>query len=447
MITGINHAFVTLYWILTGLMVAALVIIFAISLFGIARYTYETSSQAVSARINRSLVVADTFEYTSLFRAYRTKARANDPYLVYTQEDMLNGIFYLLAIVVMLVGLQVGVTMASSVYSLFRSGSPIDIEFDLPPELIFLVVVTTITALLATWTGLTLFTKNVSQHIVGAQSRADALNAFIFDNLYNNPVFLAKLAGDDPGGALEILIETDLAADVLTRGIFTINVWQYFRNRMPDANPMWEDVKALFTVDAINSRAMDITPFVSYSLYSAIPNSMYESQGKLPVSSATIDTVTDAVQLLMSRVNRLLHNLNPSAMSSSFLTFLIVRTIVLIIALGVLTALFWTRITMWAHPGSDEVNGVNMDAIISNNMFQEYQNTNNRSTTEKGISIVSPTPFNQFAQRFTPWWPQASWLPQPAALTQGQPNGPPNVPPPNGPPNVPPPNVPPPNDH
>lgn len=340
---GVNKAFVTLYWILTGVMVGALLVTLVLSLYGFVRFAIESTSQAVASRINRSLVVADTFEYATLYRAYRTKARANDPYLVYTQEDLMNGVFYVLAVLIVLIGLQVGVTMASSVYSLFRKSEPLDITFDLPPELLVVLGVTVVTALLVTWTGLSLFSKNVSQRIAGAQSRVDAFNAFVFDHLSSNPVFLGKLLGDDPQGAFQVLTETDLTADALTRGIFTINLWQYFRNRMPDANPMWEEAKALFSVDAINTRTMDLTPYVSYSLYSAIPNSLFDEQGQMPVPSAMVDQVTDAVQSLMSRSNQLLHNLNPSGLSSSFVSFLVVRTLVLVLALGSLLVAFLYR--------------------------------------------------------------------------------------------------------
>jgi len=350
MMNGINDAFVMLYWILVGIMVAALAVTCVLSFFGVLRYSYVASAQSVSARINRSPVMSDTFEYGSIYSSYLSQARANDPYLLYTQNDILNAVFYVLAIVIMLIGLQVGITLAASVYTIFHSDAPIDVEFRLPYELLLLLVLATITAILVTWTSMTLFTKRVGKNLADAKTRVDAFNAFVFDNLYNNPVFLAKLAGDDAEGALLVLKETDLMPDALIHGIFTINMWQYFRNRLPDANPLWESVKQLFTVDAINARTMDITPFVSYSLYSSVPNGLYNDAGQLPVSADVVDTVTDTVQMLMSRVNRLMHNLEPSSISSSFLTFLVVRTVVLGVALCGLTFLFWGKVAAWRQP-------------------------------------------------------------------------------------------------
>lgn len=340
MLDGVSAAFVMLYQLLVGVMVAALAVAMLVAVAAVCRFWIAQALQTTATQLKRSLPTSDVFEYASIFSSYREKKRDEDPYMLYSIDDIMGGVFYVLTLAVLGVGLHVGITLAGSTYALVRGKAEGDtcISFDVPVDVVVIALVALLVALGLTWVSTAMYSRGVSEEVAAMQSRVDAFNALVYENMYANPIFLAKLLGDDPGAALATLMETRITAASVAQGVFTINVWQYFRDRMSDADPTWEEVKKVFSVDVINSRAMDLTPYVSYSLFSTVPNRLFDLDGTLPLKADLVDEVTAFVNQLMGRLNKLMHNLNPDRMKALFGTFLMVRAMVLV---GVFVGLFW----------------------------------------------------------------------------------------------------------
>lgn len=344
MLEGVGAAFAMLYKLLIAVMLGALVVAMLLSVGAVGRFWIAQSVQTAATQLKRSLPTADMFEYSSIFKSYRTKSRTSDPYLTYTLDDIVGIVFYVMTLAVLGVGLHVGITLAGSTYQLVRGGVGAAAAgagggaFDVPTDVVLLAVVVLASVLVLTWISTEMYSRGVSGEVAAVQSRVDDFNALVYDNLYANPTFMAKLLGDDPGAALATLMETKITAASVAQGVFTINMWQYFRDRMSDADPTWEEVKKVFSVDVINSRAMDLTPFVSYSLFSTVPNRLFDLDGTLPLKAAMVDEVTSTVNQLMGRLNKLMHNLNPDRMKVSFGAFLMARAAVL---LAVFAGLFF----------------------------------------------------------------------------------------------------------
>ena len=340
---GLNSAFTAVYWLLLVMAVAALVITLVMSLFGSARFALDSASLARLSRVNKAMSLDAQFGFASLFKN-RANPQAHDPYLVSVQGTILNGCFYVLTAAVCALGLHIGLAMALYIYCILH-GIPDDGgSFAPDADLLILATLVVTATMVTTWVGVELYNKGITNAYQSMADNVDAFNALVYGNAYANAGFLEKLLGDDPAAALATVPET-ASTQIITQAVFTINLWQYFRDRLPDAHPSWESIKRLFTVDALNSRKMDVTPFVSASLYAyGIPNRLFDVNGRIDVAAGGYpEEAADAVTRLMTRANQLLHSLDPSEIQSLFGWYLLARSAILTAMVGGTIAYFARR--------------------------------------------------------------------------------------------------------
>ena len=291
-------------------------------------------------------MLGDSFDYASIFLSYRALGHRSDPYLLKAQQSVTSACYYLLAIAVCLMGSHLGLMTAGNIYAFFKKMPTTDDGFYISKDLLVLALIVSCTILVVSWTGVELYTNKVDVELSSYQDRVDSFNGLVFDNLYSNPKFLNSLFADDVMGAVAALHGVS-GVTPLTQAVFTLNLYQYFRDRMPDAHPAWESIKTLFTVDGIIARKMDVTPFVSATLYSTIPNHIFDIQSGIEIPTAKQDDVVNAVTSLMTRGNKLLHALDPSSLRSSFRNYLMVRVIILLIITLAVLAYFMQPLWGW----------------------------------------------------------------------------------------------------
>lgn len=340
---GLNSAFAAVYWLLLLLAVACLLLMLALAFFGVARFAVESWTLARRARVNQSMMLESVFGFASLFK-FRADLKTHDPYLLNVQAGLLSGCFNVLAATVVALGLHGGIAMSLYIYAVVNKIADDGASFRPDADLLVLAVLVAVTSMCVAWVSLDLYNNGVAAEYRTLEERVDAFNALVYDNAYASSPFLNKLLANDPAAALAGVPAT-AGAETLARAVFTINLWQYFRDRMPDAHPSWEGVKRLFTVDVLMDRRMDVTPFVSASVYASIPNRMFDLEGNLGAagSQASQDAVADAVTGLMTRANQLLHSLDPAGVQGAFWWYLLTRAGVLALLVGGTLAYFARR--------------------------------------------------------------------------------------------------------
>ena len=285
--SGMNEAFVTMYKLIATLCAFMFVIMFFIGWGDIILYLSNESSQYWKMVKDPNLFVKDTTDYDSI-KYITTNSIEEEPYSIFLEETIIGYVYRFFGIFVLLLAVQYGIFFSFMLYSKFKQ-LPFNDTVQPPYMNIGTVIISVIGAFTLSSIYKLYFIKKSQTTLKDTRAQLRDMKQFIYKNLTSNADFLKAMTENDLAALLTIFNNeinknnrnncsspTSNCDIEVQRMIFTISIYSYLNEQIPEADPNYETIKQIFTIDNIRKRSIDPTLYFYYKQPIYIPN-MYSS--------------------------------------------------------------------------------------------------------------------------------------------------------------------------
>ena len=284
---GMNEAFVTMYKLIATLCAFMFVIMFFIGWGDIILYLSNESGQYWKMVKDPNLFVKDTTDYESI-KYITTNSTDEEPYSIFLEETLIGYVYRFFGIFVLLLAIQYGLFFTFMLYAKFKQ-LPFTDTVQPPYINIGTVIVAVVGAAVLTSIYKLYFIKKSQSTLKDIRAQLRDMKQFIYKNLSTNADFLKAMLDNDLTALLTIFNNeinknnrnnctspTSNCDLEVQKMIFTISLYSYLNEQIPEADPNYETIKHIFTIDNINKRSIDPTQYFYYKQPIYIPN-MYSS--------------------------------------------------------------------------------------------------------------------------------------------------------------------------
>jgi|Laugresbdmm110sn_1035088.scaffolds.fasta_scaffold32877_2 hypothetical protein len=312
---GLNDAFVLIYKILAILIALTLGVMFLTTVIDIFLFQRNEVQQTVKLVLNKNLFNKDTTDNVAM--DYLKNNPEDEPYNIFLEQKMIGGLFSLSGIGLIVLGLQIGTFFSLKLWSVVKRAEFAE-QINLPLKLIMVLVVGFGAATLFTSNYNQIFVKQTQPNIKSIRTQMLRLNNYIYTNLTNDMRnrFLPALLADDLDTCVKVLREylkrgnendTELTAEDYTalKMLFTINIYGFYRYMIPEGDPVFDELRALFTTQGIRKRAIEPTNYIYYKHAVFVPNAYPTIRDRLqPLLGMRERTFVTELGKMMRELNR-----------------------------------------------------------------------------------------------------------------------------------------------
>ena len=302
---GMNEAFVTMYKLVATLCAFMFVIMFFIGWGDIILYLSNESGQYWKMIKDPNLFVKDTTDYESI-KYITTNSIDEEPYSIFLEESLISYIYTFFGIFVLLFAVQYGIFFSFMLYSKFKE-LPFTDTIQPPYMNIGTVVIAFIGAVILSSIYKSYFIKKSQTSLKDTRAHLRDMKLYIYKNLTSNTDFLTAMTNNNLNALLTILnneisknnrnncTSPTSNCDVeVQRMIFTISLYSYLNEQIPESDPNYETIKQIFTIENIRKRTIDPTLYFYYKQPIYIP-SMYSSLQELNGKPFFTDSARESV--------------------------------------------------------------------------------------------------------------------------------------------------------
>ena len=302
---GMNEAFVTMYKLLATICAFMFVIMFFIGWGDIILYLSNESGQYWKMIKDPNLFVKDTTDYESM-KYITTNSIEEEPYSIFLEETIIGYVYRFFGIFVLLLAVQYGIFFSFMLYSKFKQ-LPFNETVQPPYMNIGTVLVAFIGAIVLSSIYKLYFIKKSQTSLKDTRTQLRDMKQYIYKNLTTNADFLTAMINNDLNALLTIFNNeinknnrnnctspTSNCDAEVQRMIFTSSLYSYLNEQIPEADPNYETIKQIFTIDNIRKRAIDPTQYFYYKQPIYIPT-MYSSLQEINGKPFFTDTARESV--------------------------------------------------------------------------------------------------------------------------------------------------------
>jgi hypothetical protein len=286
---GLNQAFNLVYRVIALLIALCFIGMFILAILDIVKYLNGEARQQTKAALNRELLNKDTTDMESL--GYLKNDRKKEKYNIFMEVQIISGIYMIAGIAMFMLAIQLSSFIIFKVYAILRN-KPNEEEVSLPPRNLGVIIFGIVGAYILQSIYQNKFIDQVQPSLSQVVQRMRTLKSFIYNNMAGSATFFNNLTGDDLDEALnEVYSNIDtsttakagtqlLANDyVAIKMLFTACVYNFFRDEIPEGDPAFTDIKAMFTVNGLKTQSVDPTSYLYYRSSLYVPN-IYPSVSK-----------------------------------------------------------------------------------------------------------------------------------------------------------------------
>jgi len=302
---GMNEAFVTMYKLLATICAFMFVIMFFIGWGDIILYLSNESGQYWKMIKDPNLFVKDTTDYESM-KYITTNSIEEEPYSIFLEETIISYVYRFFGIFVLLFAVQYGIFFSFMLYAKFKQ-LPFNETVQPPYMNIGTVLVAFIGAIVLSSIYKLYFIKKSQTSLKDTRTQLRDMKQYIYKNLTTNADFLTAMINNDLNALLTIFNNeinknnrnnctspTSNCDAEVQRMIFTSSLYSYLNEQIPEADPNYETIKQIFTIDNIRKRAIDPTQYFYYKQPIYIPT-MYSSLQEINGKPFFTDTARESV--------------------------------------------------------------------------------------------------------------------------------------------------------
>lgn len=291
---GMNEAFTTMYKLIATLCVLMFVVLFFIGWGDVILYLSNESGQYWKMIKDPNLFVKDTTDYEAI-KYITTNSTDEEPYSIFLEESIIGYIYRFFGIFVLLLAVQYGLFFSFMLYSKFKQ-LPFNDTVQPPYMNIGTAIIAVIGASIITAVYKLYFIKKSQNTLKDIRTQLRDIKAFIYKNLTSNNDYLTAMRNNDLAALLTILnneinknnknncgLPTSNCDAEVQKMVFTISLYSYLNEQIPEADPQYETIKQLFTTENIQKRSIDPTLYFYYKQPIYIPNmfsSLQDINGK-----------------------------------------------------------------------------------------------------------------------------------------------------------------------
>jgi len=279
---GLNDAFVLIYKIIAILIALTLGVMFLTTAMDIFLFQRGELQQTVKLVLNKNLFNKDTTDTAAM--DYLKNNPDDEPYNIFLEQKMIGSMFTLTGVGLTVLGLQVGTFFSLKMWSVVKRAEFTE-RIDLPLKLILVLVIGFGAATFFNSNYNQIFVKKTQPNMKSIRTQMVRLNTLIYTSLTNDVRnrFLPALLSDDLDTCVKVLREylkrgnpndTELTAEDYTalKMLFTINIYGFYRYMIPEGDPVFDELRGLFTTQGIRKREIEPTAYMYYKQAAFVPN-------------------------------------------------------------------------------------------------------------------------------------------------------------------------------
>jgi hypothetical protein len=366
---GMSDAFSTMYKLMGAFCLVIYFILFVISLVDVGSYVSKESTQSLTLVKDPNLFIKDTTDYESMnyiltgkdAHATKGKTPKEEPYSIFIEESIVSYLYVIIGIFILLFAMQYSFWLFLYIRSSLSGGL---IE---KPEAVvqstyqpFIVVgIAGIGAIVMSYLYKKYFVKNTLGALKEIRSELQDIKQYIYKNLTKNAEFLHALVTHNMQSLL-VILNTEISknnrnncstststCDIeVEKMIFTVSLYSYLVDQIPEVDSNYEKVNAIFTVDNIQHSTIDIPSYFYYKQSLYIPNiytTIQNSNGANLFTDTNRETVfMKQLKIAFETINKKLARLQTISRGKQEIRKYIIRfSVVATIFLIVLVALFF----------------------------------------------------------------------------------------------------------
>lgn len=354
--SGINDAFVLIYWILAILIALTLTVFFMTSVMDLYLFNKSEVSQKIRLTLNKNLFNKDTTDTEVM--TYLDNNPEDEPYNIFLEQKMVGGLYTLTGIGLIILGLQIGTFFSLKLWSVIKRAEFVE-QITLPFKLLFVLVIGFGAATVFNTNYDRIFVKKTQPDMKAVRAQMVRLNTFIYTSLTNDlrNRFLPALLADDLDTCTKVLRDyvkrgnpndTELSAEDYTaiKMIFTINMYSFYRYMIPEGDPTFDDIRTLFTTQGIRKREIEPTAYMYYKQSAFVQNVYPTLRNRLqPLLGMRERSFITELNKLMRELNRQMVYLQDiSGGKSSLFSYLISTFGIALIWVTALIGVFYQEV-------------------------------------------------------------------------------------------------------
>ena len=322
-----------LYYIIAIVMVIMFFILFVVSWMDFAYYVKNESKQEKTLSANPNIFIDKTYDY-ELLTYLKNASMTDEVQYIFYEQYLLSIIYNLFTFAAFIFGIQFLMFLGPKFNQLRGLPEDINNNFNIPPiALVILIVFALASGLTAFYQQI--YLKTVINSLKNLDSAIRDIKKNIFTNLTNNNEFLNNMVSNNISAVVTIIqnkinanngnsscsaptSDCDLEVEKM---IFTISLYTYFKDTIPESDPRYNDMLKIFTQSNINTKTIDPTIFFYYKQSVYIEN-MYDTLKNEKCTNGTRISFTDPVResVFITNLSNIFQTVNKSLIKIQTIT-------------------------------------------------------------------------------------------------------------------------------
>lgn len=265
---GMNEAFKTMYKLLAFIPALIFLCVFLISWFDVLIYIKNENSQVLSFIKDPNLFIKNATDYHAI-QYITTNTIEDEPYNIFLQQQLVGYAFKMFGLFILLLGCQFGIFYLLMFYSKIKQ-FPFNETIAIPFNDIGVSIITLVSGIILAGIYKLYFIKKVQTKLKETRDSLREIKRYIYSNLTTRGDFLAAVVTNDLQNILALINSEILKNDKnscsqpisncdseVQKMVFTISFYTFLNNQIPEADPNYEIMNKIFTVENIQKKLID----------------------------------------------------------------------------------------------------------------------------------------------------------------------------------------------
>ena len=148
-------------------------------------------------------------------------------------------------------------------------------KVDIPFQYLLVIIVSFVGVIIISSIYKSGFIKNTQPKLKALRAKMRDVKSYIYRNLSNDSRFLSALKTNDSEGVVDAMKRNVKNQVVLTKMMFTYNLYLYFIANIPESDPAFDQINAMFSTDGIRTQKVDPSMLFYYKKTEFVPNQYY----------------------------------------------------------------------------------------------------------------------------------------------------------------------------
>lgn len=345
---ALKDAFLMIYKILAMMSAGLFICIFILSIIDLFSYIFRELNQKLRITLDPNFINAKTTDVQAL--QYIKNNPEEEPFSIFLEQRLVTSIYIIVGSAITLLGLQFAIFFGMKLYSIIAKREFTE-KIDVPFVYLGLLVLCYMGAAILGGMYKSNFVKNTQVKMKNIRALMANVRRFIYNNMMGDTEFLKAIRADDFDGIIGLLRKNISSTTTLKKMMFTYNLYAFFTSQISDADPNWDLLMQMFSVEGVQQQKVDPTLLLQYKRPIFIANLYPSMRDKLsgkfskPAERAFLKEIGGTMKELNKQLVRI-QNISDGKKSilGYMLKVLLVTTLMTCVILIVLLYILFSKI-------------------------------------------------------------------------------------------------------